>query len=44
VTLSNGTINANRLEVSDNGDTMRFENGVEVNLVPQPAPGPRTGQ
>jgi lipopolysaccharide export system protein LptC len=53
VTLSNGTINANRLEVSDNGDTMRFENGVEVYLVPQtaagttdtttPAAGPNTG-
>lgn len=51
VTLSNGTINANRLEVSDNGDTIRFDNGVEVNLVPQPAAetnttpaaGPNTG-
>jgi len=39
VTLATGTINANRLEVSDNGDTIRFDNGVEVNLVPQPAPG-----
>ena len=37
VTLSNGTVKANRLEVSDNGDVMRFEGDVDVNLVPQPA-------
>ena len=54
VTLSNGTVNANRLEVSDNGDTMLFEGNVDVTLVPQPAAptpaqaaataGPKSGQ
>jgi len=38
VTMSSGTVKANRLEVSDNGDTMRFEGNVDVTLVPQPAP------
>jgi lipopolysaccharide export system protein LptC len=37
VTLSNGTVKANRLEVSDNGDVMLFEGDVDVTLVPQPA-------
>lgn len=37
VRLSNGTVNANRLEVMDNGDLIRFDKGVEMNLVPQPA-------
>jgi len=37
VTLSNGTVKSKRLEVSDNGDVMRFEGDVDVNLVPQPA-------
>jgi len=37
VALSNGTVKANRLEVSDNGDTMLFEGNVDVTLVPQPA-------
>lgn len=37
VTLSNGTVKANRLEVSDNGDVMKFEGDVDVDLVPQPA-------
>lgn len=37
VTLSNGTVNANRLEVMDNGDLIRFDKGVEMNLVPQAA-------
>ncbi len=37
VMLSNGTVKANRLEVSDNGDTMRFDGDVDVDLVPQPA-------
>jgi lipopolysaccharide export system protein LptC len=37
VTLSNGTVKANRLEVSDNGDTMYFDGDVDVTLVPQPA-------
>ena len=37
VTLSNGTVNANRLEVMDNGELIRFDQGVEMNLVPQAA-------
>jgi lipopolysaccharide export system protein LptC len=37
VTLSNGTIKANRLEVSDNGDVMYFEGDVDVDLVPPTA-------
>ena len=37
VTLSNGTVKAHRLEVSDNGDVMLFEGDVDVSLVPQPA-------
>jgi lipopolysaccharide export system protein LptC len=37
VTLSNGTVNANRLEVMDNGELIRFDKGVEMNLVPQAA-------
>jgi lipopolysaccharide export system protein LptC len=45
VMLSNGTVKANRLEVGDNGDTMRFEGDVDVNLVPQPAAStPDSGQ
>jgi lipopolysaccharide export system protein LptC len=40
VTLSTGTVKANRLEVSDNGDVMRFEGDVDVNLVPPPAAPP----
>ncbi len=35
VKLTNGTLNANRMEVADNGDVMRFGNGVELYLVPQ---------
>ena len=42
VALSNGTVKANRLEVSDNGDTMLFEGNVDVTLVPQPAPSTPT--
>jgi lipopolysaccharide export system protein LptC len=38
VKLSNGTVKSNRLEVSDNGDLMRFEGDVDVYLVPQNAP------
>jgi lipopolysaccharide export system protein LptC len=37
VTLSNGTVKADRLEVSDNGDAMLFEGNVDMTLVPQPA-------
>jgi lipopolysaccharide export system protein LptC len=42
VKLSNGTVKSNRLEVSDNGDLMRFEGDVDVNLVPQAAPSAPT--
>jgi len=37
VTLSSGTVKSDRLEVSDNGDTMLFEGNVDVFLVPQTA-------
>jgi lipopolysaccharide export system protein LptC len=37
VTLSNGTIKSKRMEVSENGDLMRFEGDVDVYLVPQTA-------
>jgi lipopolysaccharide export system protein LptC len=37
VKLSNGTVKSNRLEVSDNGDLMRFDGDVDVYLVPQAA-------
>jgi len=45
VTLTNGTINAHRIEVTENGDIIRFGNGVETYLVPQNAPAgtPETG-
>jgi lipopolysaccharide export system protein LptC len=42
VTLSNGTVSAHRLEVSENGDLIRFDSGVEVYLVPQSAPAAAT--
>jgi len=52
VTLSNGTVKANRLEVTDNGDTMLFEGNVDMTLVPAPSTpaqaaataGPKSGQ
>jgi len=40
VKMSSGTVKASRLEVSDNGDTMRFEGDVDVTLVPQPPASP----
>jgi lipopolysaccharide export system protein LptC len=41
VKLSNGKIKANRLEVTENGELMRFDNGVVMDLVPQtPAAAP----
>jgi lipopolysaccharide export system protein LptC len=40
VKMSSGTVKASRLEVSDNGDTMRFEGDVDVTLVPQPPTSP----
>jgi lipopolysaccharide export system protein LptC len=35
VKLSNGTVNANRLEVSENGDLIHFDNGVQMYIEPQ---------
>jgi lipopolysaccharide export system protein LptC len=43
VTMSTGTIKSNRLEVSDNGDVMRFDGDVDVDLVPQAAPAAPAG-
>jgi lipopolysaccharide export system protein LptC len=37
VTLSNGTIKSKRMDVSENGDLMRFTGDVDVYLVPQSA-------
>jgi lipopolysaccharide export system protein LptC len=37
VTLSNGTIKAKRMDVSENGDLMRFTGDVETYFVPQTA-------
>jgi len=37
VTLSNGTIKSRRMDVSENGDLMRFTGDVDVYLVPQTA-------
>ncbi|HUI98525.1 MAG TPA: LPS export ABC transporter periplasmic protein LptC [Xanthobacteraceae bacterium] len=44
VKMTSGTVNANHLDVSENGDLIHFDKGVEMNLVPQPAPNapPRT--
>jgi lipopolysaccharide export system protein LptC len=39
VTMSNGTVDAKGLEVLENGDLMRFTNGVETHLVPQSPAG-----
>jgi len=33
VLMLNGTLNANRLEVNDKGDTVRFDGGVSMNLI-----------
>jgi lipopolysaccharide export system protein LptC len=38
VTMATGTVNSNGIEVLENGDLIRFTNGVETHLVPQPAP------
>jgi lipopolysaccharide export system protein LptC len=35
VTMTNGTIDAKGLEVIENGDVIRFTNGVETHMVPQ---------
>jgi lipopolysaccharide export system protein LptC len=34
--MLNGTLNANRLEVDDRGEVIRFDNGVEMNLTLNP--------
>jgi lipopolysaccharide export system protein LptC len=39
VTMTNGTVNANGLEVLDGGSVIRFTNGVETYLVPQSSAG-----
>jgi lipopolysaccharide export system protein LptC len=39
VTMTNGTIDARALEVVENGDLIRFTNGVETHMVPQSAAG-----
>jgi lipopolysaccharide export system protein LptC len=38
---SGWTVNANRMEIGESGELMRFERGVSVTLLPQ-APAPRT--
>jgi lipopolysaccharide export system protein LptC len=40
VTMTNGTIEAKGLEVLENGDLIRFTNGVETHMVPQSAAAP----
>ena len=39
VKMLNGTINANRLQVDDNGDLIRFDGGVTMILMPSTAQG-----
>jgi lipopolysaccharide export system protein LptC len=39
VTMTTGTVDANGLEVVDNGNVIRFTGGVETHLVPQQGPG-----
>jgi lipopolysaccharide export system protein LptC len=36
VKLTNGTVNANTLEVTENGEVIRFDKGVEMNITPPP--------
>jgi hypothetical protein len=38
---SGWTVNANRMEIGEAGELMRFERGVSVTLLPQ-VPAPRT--
>jgi lipopolysaccharide export system protein LptC len=42
VTMSNGTIKSKRMEVSENGDLMRFTGDVDTYFVPQSAPSADT--
>ena len=45
VKLLNGTLNANRMEVVENGELMRFGNGIELYIAAQPdAAAARAGQ
>jgi lipopolysaccharide export system protein LptC len=39
VKMTTGTVDANGLEVVDNGDLIRFTGGVETHLVSQQGPG-----
>lgn len=43
VNLLNGTLNANRLEVVDNGALIRFDGGVSMNMIMNPPAGEATG-
>ena len=43
VILSNGTVKAKRIEVTDNGDIIRFSGGVETYMVPQNADAGASG-
>lgn len=40
VKMTSGTVNANHLEVLENGNLIHFDKGVEMNVVPQPATAP----
>ena len=42
VKMTTGTVDANGLEVVDNGNVIRFTGGVETHLVPQQGPGSAT--
>ncbi len=37
--MTNGTVNANHLDVSENGELIHFDKGVEMNVVPQSPAG-----
>ena len=43
VNLLNGTLNANRLEVVDNGELIRFDGGVSMNMMMNPPAADATG-
>lgn len=43
VTMTNGTVNANHLEVTENGELIHFDKGVEMNVVPPPPADVATG-
>ena len=43
VQMTNGTVNANHLEVTENGELIHFDKGVEMNVVPPPPADAATG-